>query len=133
MIFLKLIFYSFFGLIISTQYSFASKKECSQFLDTVWEGEKVGKGYQGPITIKFNGKCTKPQFSGKYIQIKYKWISKSGKVVTPGKLKFKNNANIEYLNGAGSNGVVTINDNKLIWKNIYTGNNYKVNVKKINK
>ena len=120
-------------LLFSLQYSFASKKECSQFLDTVWEGEKVGKGYQGPITIKFKGKCTKPQFGGKYIQIKYQWIGKSGKVVTPGKLKFKNNGNIEYLNGAGSNGVVTINSSKLIWKNIYTGNNYKVNVKKINK
>mgnify|MGYP006105014691 CR=1 FL=1 len=125
--------YIFLTLLISLQYSFANEKKCSQFLKTVWEGKKVGKGYQGPITIKFKNKCTKPQFGGKYFQIKYNWIGKSGKVVTPGKLKFQKNGTIEYLNGAGSNGVVTINNNKLIWKNIYTGNNYNVNVSKINK
>ena len=68
--------------------SFASEQNCQKFLNTVWKGEKIGKGYQGPITIKFKGKCGKGVFSSDF-QISYVWIGKSGQVVTPGYLKFK--------------------------------------------
>ena len=109
--------------------SFASEQNCQKFLNTVWKGEKIGKGYQGPITIKFKGKCGKGVFSSDF-QISYVWIGKSGQVVTPGYLKFKKNGMIEYKNNAGSNGKVSLDSNKLHWKNIYTGNNYNVNVSK---
>ena len=109
--------------------SFASEYECSKFIKTVWKGEKIGKGYQGPITIKFKDKCGKAMFSSDF-QIKYDWIGKAGRVLTPGVLRFKKNSKMEYKNNAGSNGKVTLENNKLNWKNIYTGNNYNVNVSK---
>ena len=122
---------SIFILIFFIQYSFASDKDCSQFLDTIWQGEKVGSGYQGLITIKFKDKCSKiSQWDGEFIQIEYDWVGKSGKIVTAGKLEFKENKKIKYINDAGSKGIVTINDNKLTWENIYTGNSYKVDVLK---
>lgn len=122
---------SIFILIFFTQYSFASDEDCSQFLDTIWEGEKVGTGYQGLITIKFKDKCSKKSsWDGEYFQIKYDWVGESGKIVTPGKLQIKNEQ-IKYNNDAGSKGTVTINDNRLIWKNVFTGNSYKVDVSKI--
>ena len=61
---------------------------------------------------------------------KYKWIGSSGEVVTPGKIKIKKGNKITYNNKAGSRGKVTIEENTLIWKNVYTGRNYKVVVKK---
>ncbi|MAR79784.1 MAG: hypothetical protein CMM18_06135 [Rhodospirillaceae bacterium] len=109
--------------------SLASEQECLKFIKTVWKGEKVGKGYQGPITIKFKDKCGKAMFSSDF-QIKYDWIGKAGRVLTPGVLRFKKNGTMEYKNNAGSNGKVTLENNKLNWKNIYTGNNYNVNVSK---
>ena len=122
---------SIFILIFFTQYSFASDEDCSQFLDTIWEGEKVGTGYQGLITIKFKDKCSKKSsWDGEYFQIEYDWVGESGKIVTPGKLQIKNEQ-IKYNNDAGSKGTVTINDNRLIWKNVFTGNSYKVDVSKI--
>lgn len=123
---------SIFILIFFIQYSFASDKDCSQFLDTIWQGEKVGSGYQGLISIKFKDKCSKKSsWDGEYFQIKYDWVGKSGKIVTAGKLEFKENKKIKYKNDAGSKGTVTIDDNRLIWKNVFTGNSYKVDVSKI--
>lgn len=122
---------SIFILIFFTQYSFASDNNCSHFLDSTWEGEKVGTGYNGSIIIKFKDKCSKiSQWDGEFIQIEYDWVGKSRKIVTAGKLEFKENKKIKYINDAGSKGIVTINDNKLTWENIYTGNSYKVDVLK---
>ena len=122
---------SFFIVIFFTQYSFASDKDCSFFLDSTWEGEKIGTGYQGSIIITFKDKCSKKsQWDGEFIQIEYDWVGKSGKIVTAGRLQFKENKKIKYINDAGSKGIVNINDNKLTWENIYTGNSYKVDVSK---
>ena len=109
--------------------AFADKEKCSSFINSIWEGEKVGKGYQGKITIKFKDKCSKAAF-GKDIEIKYDWVGSTGKIVTPGVLRFKENGKINYKNNAGSKGKVTLNDDRLNWKNIFTGNNYNVDVYK---
>ena len=50
--------------------------------------------------------------------------------MTPGKLKIKANNKMTYQNRAGSRGKVTLEGNTLTFRNVYTGNSYKVIVKK---
>ena len=115
-IFIK-IFITLFFLSLSFTPSIAQELNCEYF-EGEWKGNKKGKGYQGDITILFENNC------------KYKWIGSNGEVVTPGKIKIKKGNKITYNNKAGSRGKVTIEENTLIWKNVYTGRNYKVVVKK---
>tara|TARA_A100001035_G_C27329555_1_gene297783 strand:+ start:76 stop:453 length:378 start_codon:yes stop_codon:yes gene_type:complete len=107
--------------------TFADTISCNNFENATYEGNKKGKGYQGPITIKFTDQC-KSTKSG--FKIKYKWIGSNGKVVTPGALTFKEEDEVKYKNKAGSKGKVFIEGDKLHWKNVYTGNNYNVHVTK---
>ena len=104
---------------IGTFGAVADKLECKDFKGE-WKGNKKGKGYQGDITILFDNNCN------------YKWVGSNGKIITPGKIKIKKENIIGYNNRAGSRGKVTIEENTLTWKNVFTGNNYKVFVKKIN-
>ena len=106
---------------------YADESTCNNFISTVWEGEKKGKGYQGPITINFKDECKKSMFGNGY-QVKYDWVGKNGKIVTPGALTFKDNGDISYQNTAGSKGRVEFSENNLTFKNVFTGNNYKVEV-----
>ena len=106
----------------------ASEKVCSKFKNTVWNGKKDGKGYRGPITVKFKSPCYK--VFGNAFNINYDWVGPGGRVFTPGSLKFLENGKMEYTNFAGSRGSVSQKKNTLTWKNIYTGNNYTVNVTK---
>ena len=41
-----------------------------------------------------------------------------------------NDDKISYINGAGSRGKVTLENNTLTFRNVYTGNSYKVVVTK---
>ena len=107
----------------------ASEKVCSKFKNTVWNGKKVGTGYQGAITVKFKSNCSKG-FFGNEFYINYDWVGTGGRVVTPGSLKFLENGKMEYTNNAGSRGSMSRKGNKLTWKNIYTGNSYTVTVTK---
>ena len=102
---------------LTTLSAFSDKLECKYF-EGEWKGNKKGKGYQGNITILFDNNC------------KYKWVGSNGRIVTPGKIKIKKENQITYNNEAGSSGKVTIEGNTLTWKNVYTGNNYKVVVNK---
>tara|TARA_B100001287_G_C22444443_1_gene417506 strand:- start:48 stop:422 length:375 start_codon:yes stop_codon:yes gene_type:complete len=116
-----------FSAFLITAPAFAGMETCKLFEGTQWVGEKKGKGYQGVITIAFKGECKK-SWAG--IQIKYDWVGSNGKVVTPGALTFADSQEIKYKNTAGSKGKVTMKDNKLHWKNVFTGNNYNVHVTK---
>ncbi len=52
------------------------------------------------------------------------------KIYKPGKLKIKKNNKMTYRNKAGSRGKVTLEGSTLTFRNVYTGNSYKVIVKK---
>ena len=60
------------------------------------------------------------------------YFKKNGKILTPGKIKIKKGTKVTYKNKAGSRGKVTLEGDTLTWKNTYTGNNYKIIVKKNN-
>jgi len=95
---------------------FAEGLSCKEF-EGEWIGNKKGGSYQGNLMIIFDDEC------------KYKWTRPNGKIITLGKIKIKNNK-IFYYNEAGSRGQVYFDKNMLTWKNLYTGNTYKVIVKK---
>lgn len=106
----------------------ADQPKCQYFENSVWVGDKKGKGYEGPITIEFKDKC-KTRMSGNST-LNYVWVGSNGKVVTPGRLTFSKSGQISYSNTAGSRGDVALNSKSLVWVNTYTGKNYKVNVKR---
>ena len=74
--------------------------------------------YKGDLKIVFDDNC------------KYDIFKKNGKILTPGKIKIKNGTKVTYKNKAGSRGKVTLEGDTLTWKNVYTGNNYKIIVNK---
>ena len=96
--------------------SIAQELNCEYF-EGEWKGNKKGKGYSGEISVIFENNC------------KYEWIGTKG-LVTPGKLKIKKNNKMTYKNKAGSRGKVKLEDGTLTFRNAFTGNNYKVIVKK---
>ena len=114
-IFIK-VFITLFFLSLSFTPSIAQELNCEYF-EGEWKGNKKGKGYSGEISVIFENNC------------KYEWIGTKG-LVTPGKLKIKKNNKMTYKNKAGSRGKVTLEGNTLTFKNVYTGNSYKVIVKK---
>ena len=114
--FLIRIFISLFFLSSSFTASIAQELNCEYFKGE-WKGNKKGKGYSGEISVIFENNC------------KYEWIGTRG-LVTPGKLKIKANNKMTYQNRAGSRGKVTLEGNNLTFRNVYTGNSYKVTVKK---
>ena len=73
---------------------------------------------KGDLKIVFDDNC------------KYDIFKKNGKILTPGKIKIKNGTKVTYKNKAGSRGKVTLEGDTLTWKNVYTGNNYKIIVNK---
>ena len=81
-----------------------------------WTGTKVGSGYQGAVTIPMNDNCT------------YEWLGSNGRITT-GRLTPTDDG-FRYANSAGSRGVVTVAGNTMNWVNVFTGNNYEVNVSK---
>ena len=114
----KILITNLFLLSLSFTSSIAQELNCEYF-EGEWKGNKKGTGYSGEISVIFKNNC------------KYKWIGSRGQTVTPGKIKFKKNK-ISYINGAGSRGKVTLEDNTLTFRNVYTGNSYKVIVTKNN-
>tara|TARA_B110000240_G_C13065463_1_gene269330 strand:- start:111 stop:461 length:351 start_codon:yes stop_codon:yes gene_type:complete len=112
----KILITNLFLLSLSFTSSIAQELNCEYF-EGEWKGNKKGTGYSGEISVIFKNNC------------KYKWIGSRGQTVTPGKIKFKKNK-ISYINGAGSRGKVTLEDNTLTFRNVYTGNSYKVVVTK---
>lgn len=95
----------------------AKDLSCETF-SGVWSGNKKGAGYKGDLKIIFDDSC------------KYDIFKKDGTILTPGKIKIKKGSKITYKNKAGSRGKVILEDDILTWKNTYTGNNYKIIVKK---
>ena len=81
-----------------------------------WKGQMTPGG---PITILFNDSCG------------YTW---SGPVSTSGVLSVDSAGRLTYVNQAGSRGIVVyVNEGQktnLVWRNIYTGNWYTVDVTK---
>jgi len=114
-IFIK-IFITLFFLSSSFTPSIAQELNCEYF-EGEWKGNKKGTGYSGEISVIFENNC------------KYEWIGTKG-LVTPGKLKIKKNNKMTYQNTAGSRGKATLEGSTLTFRNIYTGNSYKVIVKK---
>ena len=112
----QILIINLFLLSLSFTSSIAQELNCEYF-EGEWKGNKKGTGYSGEISVIFKNNC------------KYKWIGSRGQTVTPGKIKFKKNK-ISYINGAGSRGKVTLEDNTLTFRNVYTGNSYKVVVTK---
>lgn len=83
-------------------------------LQGVWEGQMTPGG---PISISFDGTCA------------YTW---TGAFSTFGALSVDNAGSLTYANQAGSRGVVVYKTDgqrrNLVWRNIYTGNWYTVDV-----
>ena len=95
----------------------AAELNCGTFSGE-WNGNKKGAGYKGDLKIVFDDNC------------KYDIFKKNGKILTPGKIKIKKGTKVTYKNKAGSRGKVTLEGDTLTWKNVYTGNNYKIIVNK---
>ena len=112
----QILIINLFLLSLSFTPSISQELNCEYF-EGEQKGNKKGTGYSGEISVIFKNNC------------KYKWIGSRGQTVTPGKIKFKKNK-ISYINGAGSRGKVTLEDNTLTFRNVYTGNSYKVVVTK---
>ncbi len=112
----QIIIINLFLLSLSFTPSISQELNCEYF-EGEWKGNKKGTGYSGKISVIFKNNC------------KYKWIGSQGHTVTPGKIKFKKNK-ISYINSAGSRGKVTLEGNTLTFRNVYTGNSYKVVVTK---
>ena len=112
---LKILILNFF--FISSVIS--AELNCETFSGT-WEGNKKGAGYEGDLKIIFDDNC------------KYKMLKSDGKILTPGKIKIKKGTKVTYKNKAGSRGKVTPEGDTLKWVNTYTGNNYKIIVKRNN-
>ena len=91
-----------------------------EFFSGAWEGNKKGAGCKGDLKIVFDDNCN------------YDIFKDDGKILTPGKIKIKKGTKVTYKNKAGSRGKVTLEDVTLTWKNTYTGNNYKIIVKRNN-
>ena len=81
-----------------------------------WVGKKDGRGYNGDITIVIKSDCS------------YEWLGSAG-LITAGTLR-SSAQGFNYVNVAGSRGVVTIADKNATWVNTFTGANYQVNVSK---
>ena len=96
--------------------SIAAQEITCKDLEGDWVGNKVGSGYSGALTIRFDASCN------------YDWIGTSGSVTT-GKLQIKAKKHW-YTNQAGSRGEVTKKENELYWVNTFTGNSYEVKVTK---
>ncbi|MBM3645857.1 MAG: hypothetical protein FJ167_07135 [Gammaproteobacteria bacterium] len=102
-------------LILCSSTTLAQDISCKD-LEGDWVGSKVGAGYTGALTIRFDANCA------------YEWIGTSGRV-TLGKLQIKEKKHW-YTNQAGSRGEVTKTGNELRWVNTWTGGNYEVKVTK---
>lgn len=61
----------------------------------------------------------------------YVWRSPAGQVYTPGRLR-QSGSSFDYQNQAGSRGTVSVGSGSLEWRNIHTGNNYVVSVRRAN-
>jgi hypothetical protein len=82
-----------------------------------WTGEQVrsaGGRFGMVIEIKADGS--------------YTW-TREGRFVTAGQLS-GSGSTLGYANGAGSRGAVQVSAGRLVWKNIHTGNDYTVTVRK---
>ena len=116
---MKLLVRIFISLFFLTSAVNAAELNCGTFSGE-WNGNKKGAGYKGDLKIVFDDNC------------KYDIFKKNGKILTPGKIKIKKGTKVTYKNKAGSRGKVTLEGDTLTWKNTYTGNNYKIIVKKNN-
>jgi hypothetical protein len=105
-------------LLIIPSISLSQTEQICKDLEGKWEGEKVGTGYQGSITIIFKNDCN------------YSWLRPDGFLLTYGQLSIKEKE-IFYYNQAGSRGNVFKKDSELKWINTFTGNSYSVIVKKL--
>ena len=107
----------------------ANPNICRNFEGAIYEGNKKGGGYQGPLKIKFDSQC---KSSKNGFWIKYNWIIGERTIYTRGTLTFKGEDKVKYRQGggSGSKGLVFVDGDKLHWKNVYTGNNYNVHVTK---
>ena len=116
---MKLLVRIFISLFFLTSAVNAAELNCGTFSGE-WNGNKKGAGYKGDLKIVFDDKC------------KYKMLKSDGKILTPGKIKIKKGTKVTYKNKAGSRGKVTPEGDTLKWVNTYTGNNYKIIVKRNN-
>ena len=130
----KFLFLIFFPTLLFSSVAKSSEEICSKYSNTIWEGEKKGKAFgqdlEGPISIKFKGKCSKVPFSKDY-QIKYDWEgqNKYSKNWKAGTLRFKNDGSMTFNHSSGCKGKVKLdNSNNLIWQDVYSANRYIINV-----
>ena len=105
----------FIAMLLSSSHAISQTLVCTEF-EGKWEGNKVGAGYQIPITINFQANC------------KYEWVETGG-ISTTGFITLKSDE-IWYANRAGSRGKVKKDGNELTWVNVWTGKNYEVKVKR---
>jgi len=89
-----------------------TKPECDPFVGN-WSGTVSGK-YNGDMKIDVAENCR---------------YNINGPFDTPGRL-YKDGEKILYQNDLGSNGIVTNDGKTFTMQNTFTGNNYKVEVKK---
>lgn len=96
-----------------------SSGPCAQLVGN-WRGAiNRNNGERLDVVIAIQGNCA------------YVWRSPAGQVYTPGRLSQSGSA-LEYQNQAGSRGTVTVGPGTLEWRNIHTGNNYVVSVRRAN-
>lgn len=101
----------------TTQPLSVSASACAN-LEGNWRGSiNRASGQRLDVIISIQGNCS------------YVWRSPAGQVYTPGRLS-QNGNTLNYANEAGSRGVVTVGSGMLEWRNIHTGNNYVVQVRR---
>jgi hypothetical protein len=101
--------------VFSTLATANAEPPCKQ-LEGKWTGKRTLKGGSSiPITITFGSSC------------KYRW--RDGQASTSGYV-YEKNGKLQYANQAGSRGVVSLSGASLTFRNVFTGNNYVVSVRK---
>lgn len=96
-----------------------SSGACAQLAGN-WRGAiNRNNGERLDVVIAIQANCT------------YVWRSPAGQVYTPGRLS-RSGSSFDYQNQAGSRGTVSVGAGTLEWRNIHTGNNYVVSVRRAN-
>ena len=95
-----------------------SKTSCSELSGT-WSGDKKGQGYQGKVKLVVDNDCSYEFF----------WIER-GDGCKGNLTAIKPAAEFKYQQDCGSRGTVKVAENKMHWRNTFTGNNYDINLQK---
>ena len=86
-----------------------------------WTGSKKGKGYEGSVNLTAEKNCSYTLYLGKKHVC---WGNFSNN---------KNDVSFDYAQDCGSRGTVKVDGDNMTWVNTYTGDNYKIKMKRVNK